>query len=130
MVLTGPGVILALKIAVLAVTLLFLTSLIALSRGRRRLHGRINLVFFALTASALLALEVVVRIIRPGLFAYFSEEMNRSLTIHLCFSIPSAAVMPFMLVTGLTHRRKAHLALAAVFSVLWTGTFVTGLFLL
>jgi hypothetical protein len=41
-----------------------------------------------------------------------------------------AIVMPAMLYTGLTHRRAAHLILAAVFGALWTGTFVTGVFFL
>ena len=44
--------------------------------------------------------------------------------------MPSALLMPVMLYTGLTHRRRAHLALAVVFGVLWSGTFVTGVFFL
>ena len=44
----SPGdVILALKIAVGAVTVLLAASLVALAAGRPRLHGRINTVFFA-----------------------------------------------------------------------------------
>jgi hypothetical protein len=35
-----------------------------------------------------------------------------------------------MLFTGWRHKRKAHLTLAAVFAVLWTGTFITGVFFL
>jgi uncharacterized membrane protein YozB (DUF420 family) len=128
--LTGPHVILALKIAVLAVTLVFLTSQVALLRGNYRLHGRINLVFFILTAAALLVLEVLVRLIDPRLFDYFDAGTKRILAIHLCFSLPSAAVMPFMLWTGLTHRRTVHLTLAVLFSILWTGTFITGIFFL
>jgi hypothetical protein len=54
--LTGPQFILLLKAAVLAVTVLFLVSLVALARGQYRLHGRINMVFFALTVAALLGL--------------------------------------------------------------------------
>ena len=57
--LTGPDVILTLKVAVLAVTLLFLTSLLFLLRGNYWLHGRINVAFFILTSAALVALEVV-----------------------------------------------------------------------
>src|SRR5438132_8513049 len=128
--LTGPHVILALKIAVLAVTLVFLTSQVALLRGNYRLHGRINLVFFILTAAALLVLEVLVRLIDPRLFDYFDAGTKRILAIHLCFSLPSAAVMPFMLWTGLTHRRTIHLTLAVLFGILWTGTFITGIFFL
>jgi hypothetical protein len=33
-----------------------------------------------------------------------------------------------MYVTGRLHVRKVHIALACVFSVLWIGTFVTGVF--
>jgi uncharacterized membrane protein YozB (DUF420 family) len=132
LVLTGPHVILTLKVAVLAVTLLFLTALAALARGNYRLHGRINLVFFILTAVALVGLEVVARLVDPELFAYFDATpgLRRALTTHLCFSLPSAAVMPLMLWTGYTHRRDWHLFLAGVFSVLWTGTFITGIFFL
>src|SRR5947208_2961132 len=39
-VLTGPQIILALKVAVAAVTAVFLVSLLALWRGNYRLHGR------------------------------------------------------------------------------------------
>jgi uncharacterized membrane protein YozB (DUF420 family) len=131
-VLTAYNVILCLKLAVLAVTMLFLTSLMALYRGNYRLHGRINIVFFILTAVALVGLEVVVRMIDPELFRDFETvtELKRALTIHLCFSLPSAAIMPFMLWTGLTHRRAIHLTLAVVFAILWTGTFITGIFFL
>ena len=130
--LTGPQVILALKAAVLAVTVLLLFSLAAVLRGRYRLHGRINIVFFVLTVGALVGLEVITRLIDPQVFAYIEEDpaAKRALTIHLCFSLPAAAVMPAMLYTGFTHRRNAHLSLAAVFGVLWTGTFVTGIFFL
>lgn len=129
---TGPEVILALKIAVLAVTVLFLTSLVALLRGRYRLHGRINVAFFILTVVALLGLEVVARLVDPGLFAYFDEDasLKRALSVHLSFSLPAASMMPLMLWTGLTHRRRVHLCLAVVFAVLWTGTFITGIFYL
>jgi hypothetical protein len=129
-VLTGPNVILVLKIAVMTVTLLFLTSLTALARGNYRLHGRINIVFFALTATAVVGLEVVVRFVDPGLFDYFDLEVRRALAIHLCFSLPATAIMPLMLITGLTHRRRIHLSLALAFGILWTGTFITGIFYL
>jgi uncharacterized membrane protein YozB (DUF420 family) len=131
-VLTGPHVILALKIAVLAVTVLLLFSLSAMLRGNYRLHGRINIVFFILTAGALIGLEVIIRLIDPTVFSYIEEDpvAMRALTIHLCFSLPAAAVMPVMLYTGFTHRRQVHLVLAGLFGVLWTGTFVTGIFFL
>ena len=46
---SGWQVILGLKIAVVAVTAILITSLIALWLGKYRLHGRINLAFFLLT---------------------------------------------------------------------------------
>jgi uncharacterized membrane protein YozB (DUF420 family) len=130
--LTGPDVVFALKEAVLAVTVLFLFSLVALARGQYRLHGRINMVFFVLTVTALLGLEVLVRVIDPEAFSYFDNDpdLRRALSVHLCFSLPAAVLMPVMLYTGLTHRRTIHLWLAAVFSVLWAGTFITGIFFL
>lgn len=130
--LTGPIVILSLKIAVSAVTLLLLASFVALLRGNYRLHGRINLVFFTLTLAALIALEAVVRIIEPSVFQYVydDESLRAALHRHLCFSLPSTLLMPAMLYTGLTHRRRLHLILAVVFAILWTGTFITGVFFL
>jgi uncharacterized membrane protein YozB (DUF420 family) len=127
---TGPHVILALKIAVGSVTLLLLASFIALARGDYRLHGRINMVFAALTFTALMGLELIVRLLDPNVFDYFDEDTRRWLVIHLCFSMPSAFIMPVMLWTGLTHRRRAHLSLAMVFGTLWTGTVITGIFFL
>jgi uncharacterized membrane protein YozB (DUF420 family) len=127
---SGPQVILFLKIAVLAVTLLLLASLAALARGNVRLHGRINLVFATLTLSAVLGLELLVRVINPGTFSYFSPQELQALRVHLGFSIPSALLLPVMLYTGLKHHRNFHIALALLFSLLWTGTFVTGIFFL
>jgi uncharacterized membrane protein YozB (DUF420 family) len=128
----GPTVILTLKVLVSAVTLLLIASLVALLRGNYRLHGRINLVFFILTLATLLGFELLVQIIRPDVFNYIreNEALRRALNIHLCFSVPSALLMPVMLYTGLTHRRGLHLALAVVFGILWAGTFITGVFFL
>jgi uncharacterized membrane protein YozB (DUF420 family) len=130
--LTGPNVILALRVAVAAVTCLLLASLVALVRGNYRLHGRINTVFFVLTLTALISLELVVRVISPHVFDEYFAEPGRRLTlyVHLCFAVPSAVLLPFMLITGRTHRRAWHLSLAAVFGVLWLGTFITGIFFL
>ena len=114
----------------MAVTLLLLASLAALSRGHYRLHGRINIAFFVLTLAALFGLEVVVRFIDPAVFDYFSEETRHLLAVHLCFALPAAALLPVMLFSGLRHRRRLHLAVAAVFAVLWTGTVVTSVFYL
>jgi uncharacterized membrane protein YozB (DUF420 family) len=132
MVLSGPTVILILKGAVLAVTLLLMASLIALARGSYRWHGRINTVFFILTAAAVVGLELIVRLVQPGIFDYMEADLSlkRRLTIHLCFSVPATAVMALMLYTGYAHRRETHLFLAGFFSALWLGTFVTGIFFL
>ena len=128
--LTGPSVILTLKIAVVAVTLLLLASLAALARGNYRLHGRLNTAFFVLTLSALLGLEVLVRLINPQLFDYFDEDTRRRLLVHLCFALPAAVLLPFMLWTGWTRRRSAHVSVAVLFGALWLGTVITGLFFL
>lgn len=129
---TGPNIILALKVAVAAVTLILLAALVALWRGNYRLHGRLNLVFFILTLGAVLGFEVCIRLINPEAFDYikYNADLNRSLLIHLCFSVPALLLMPAMLYTGLTRRRTLHLILAALFSVAWAGTFVTGIFYL
>jgi hypothetical protein len=130
-VLTGPLVILILKVAVAAVSVLLAASMIALVTGHVRLHGRINLVFFILTMTTVLGFEALIRL-TPGLFTYIetNPELQRALNIHLCFAIPSALLMPVLLFTGLRHRRRIHLPLALVFAVLWTGTFITGIFFL
>lgn len=126
-----PGiVILILKIAVIAVTVLYLCSLVALAMGRTRLHGRINIVFFALTLAALLSLELVTRVIDPHLFDNYEHHLERAMVVHLSFSVPAAVLLFVMLFTGLTHRRVIHIAAGVVFSVLWTGTFITGVFFL
>ncbi len=126
----GPIVILSLKTAVIAVTVLLGAALIALARGNVRLHGRINIVFFGLTATALVVFEGLIRLYDPGMFSYLSPEVQQALGVHLWFAIPSALLMPLMLVTGLRHYRVPHLALAVVFGILWIGTFVTGVFFL
>src|SRR3954463_14215355 len=123
LMLTGPNVILVLKVAVAGVTVLLLASLAALWRGNYRLHGRINFVFFGLTAATLVGFEGIIRVIQPELFDYINEnaEIRRALNIHLCFAVPSALLMPVMLYTGLTHKRTVHIALAYLFGALWTG---------
>ena len=129
-------IILILKIAVAAVTVLFLLSLVALAKRNYRLHGRINVVFLTLTLLAVLGLEVVSRLVYPmvsgdrDLFSYFDPATRQALRVHLCFSVPSALVLPVMLYLGLTHRRSWHVALGVLFLLLWAGTFVTGIFFL
>jgi uncharacterized membrane protein YozB (DUF420 family) len=131
--LTGPNVILALRVAVGAVTVLLLAALLAVARGNFRLHGRINLAFFVLTLTALLSLEFVTRVVAPDLFTnYFTAypEKRLALRVHLGFALPAAVLLPLMLYTGLSHRRNWHVALAVPFGALWAGTFITGVFFL
>jgi hypothetical protein len=128
--LTGPNVILALKVAVAAVTVLLLASLVALASGRQRLHGRINLAFLILTLGAVLGLELLVRVLDPQLFDYFDEPTRRALRVHLAFSVPAALLLPVLYFTGRSGRGALHFALALVFAILWAGTFVTGIFFL
>ncbi len=127
--LTPEVVILTLKIAVGAVTLLLLASLAALAMGRIRWHGRINVCFFILTMTAVLGFEVIIRFVIPDFTAGFTPEQMQALYVHLCFSVPAAIVLPFMLFSGKTHR-SWHVKLAVLFSALWLGTFVTGIFYL
>lgn len=128
--LTPENVILTLKVAVVAVTLLLLVSLAALLAGRKRLHGRLNTVFFFLTLTAVLGLEVIIRFVNPQLTAGFSDAARQALAVHLCFSVPAVLILPLMLYTGKRGRRQVHLTLSIFFSVLWVGTFVTGVFFL
>ncbi len=131
----GSYVILTLKVAVAVVSVLFVSSLVALLMGRYRLHGRINLVFAALTLIAVLGLEVVSRVVYPwvsgsdqDLFSYFDAPTRTALRIHLAFSVPAALVLLVMLTTGLLHRRRLHVVAGVLFTLLWAGTFVTGIF--
>lgn len=127
----SPGnVILALKIAVASVTVIFALSLVALARKRPRLHGQLNTAFFLLTLTAVVGLEVVIRFINPNLTAGFSIEQREALTVHLSFSLPAAILLPAMLYTGKRRLIRIHVPIACVFLVLWIGTFVTGVFFL
>ena len=118
-----------LKIAVATVTVVLIASLIALALGNKRLHGRLNVVFFTLTMTAVLGLEIIIRFVNPDFTSGFSPDDRRSLLIHLCFAIPAAVVLPLMLYSGKTHK-PWHVTLSILFSALWIGTFVTGIFFL
>src|SRR5437868_653488 len=109
--LTAETIILTLKVAVIAVTLLLAASLVALLRGRYRLHGRINIAFFILTLLALVGLEVIARLLQPGIFAEFFERTGArtALYVHLSFSMPAAVLLFAMLLTGLRHRTRLHI---------------------
>jgi hypothetical protein len=129
-VLTGPNIILILKAAVGLVTVLWIASLVALLRKRYRLHGQINLAFMILTLVAVFGLEFLIRVYDPDMFKYFDPATRRMMAIHLCFSVPAAVLLPVMYVTGRSRWRRTHYSLAAVFSVCWIGTFITGIFYL
>lgn len=129
---SAGNVILILKVAVIAVTLLLIASLLALWRGQPRWHGRINIVVFVLTIAALFGLEVIARLINPDLF---NEHFDRTdawtaLYVHLAFALPAACILPVMLISGLRRRIGFHYWLGLVFLVAWAGTFVTGVFFL
>ncbi len=126
---TPENVILGLKLAVSLVTVLLIASLIAISMGYQKLHGKINLIFFILTLIAVVGFEAIIRWVNPQLTAEFTEEQQRALSIHLCFSVPSTILLPFMLFTGKWWGRY-HRKLAFVFLLMWTGTFITGVFFL
>ena len=125
---SGPEIILTLKVLVAAVTVLFACAVAAILAGRRRLHGRLNTAFFVLTMTTVIGFEVLIRL-GPGVTATFTEDQLRALRVHLAFAVPAAVVLPVMYWSGATRRRRLHLPLAAVFVVLWAGTFVTGLML-
>jgi len=131
-VLSAETVILTLKIAVAAATLLLLGSLTALAAGNYRLHGRINLVFFVLVLAALLGFESAAHLVSPGMLQEFLRQQQalEVLYVHLGFSVPAALLLPVMLYTGLKGHRRIHVALGIAFLVLWSGTFVTGIFFL
>ena len=130
--LTGPNVILALKIAVSLVTLLLACALWAVWRKKFQLHGRINLVFVFLTVTTLIFFEVAIRVVKPDIYDYIKADplLYQRLKIHLWFSIPAAIMMPFMLWSGLKRRAKVHRAAAVLFLIVWTLTFLTGVFFL
>ena len=125
-------IILILKIAVCAVTILLALSLSALWRGNYRLHGRINIVFFILTLAALLGLEVIARLIQPDMFQKYFDERHAwtALWVHLSFSLPSALLLLLMLPTGWRRQRTLHIGLGLAFLIFWTGTVITGVFFL
>jgi hypothetical protein len=127
--LSGPQVILILKILVCIVSVLFAASLIALVLGKKRLHGRINTVFFILTLSTVVGFELLLRL-GMDVTSQFSEAAKSALRIHLGFAIPSAIALPAMFVSGWYHHKRLHVILGFIFLVLWTGTFITGVFYL
>ena len=127
--LDGPTIILILKVLVSAVTALFASSLVALAFGQKRVHGQINRLFFILTIGTVLIFELLLRL-GTDVTSQFSDEARSALRTHLYFSIPSALILPVMLVSGLKKRKTLHIATGLVFLCGWIGTFVTGIFFL
>jgi len=125
---TGPQIILTLKILVATVTVLLVASLIALLLKRPRLHGQINTLFFVLTLTTVVGFEVLLQFVNVS--STFDDATRASLRVHLCFSIPSALLLPIMLYTGKTRRKSVHIAFGILFAIVWAGTFVTGVFFL
>ncbi|MBY0460361.1 MAG: hypothetical protein K2V38_23855 [Gemmataceae bacterium] len=122
---TGPQIILTLKVLVVAVTVLLVASLVALVTGRKRLHGQINTVFFALTMLTVVCFEGLLQVVPVS--ELFSPEARAALRVHLCFSVPATLCLPVMMATGKMHWRRFHTALGLAFALLWAGTVVTGL---
>jgi hypothetical protein len=121
----GPQIILTLKILVVTVTVLLLISLVALLLKRPRLHGHINTAFFVLTMATVAGFEALLQWVDVS--ATFDEVARQALRTHLWFSVPSALLLPAMIISGKMQLKRLHLALAAVFLLLWTGTVITGL---
>jgi uncharacterized membrane protein YozB (DUF420 family) len=126
---TGPQIILTLKVLVTVVTVLLAVALWAIATGRKRLHGRINRVFFVLTLTTVVGFELLLRV-GTDVSASFSDAARQALRVHLWFAVPSALVLPVMLLSGVRHWRTLHLTCGVLFLVLWIGTFVTGVFFL
>src|SRR5262249_43997796 len=101
---------------------------IALASGRRRLHGRINTAFFALTMLTVAGFEVLLQFVDVS--SAFDPDTRQALRVHLWFAVPSAGVLPVVFFSGGTRRKRLDLGLAAAFVTLWAGTFVTGVFFL
>ena len=126
--LTGPTIILTLKVLVTAVTILLVASLAALAAGNPRLHGRLNAIFFALTMLTVAGFEAVLQFVDVA--SAFDPAAREALRVHLYFAVPSAIVLPLMYLSGWSGRKRLHRALAVLFATLWVGTFVTGVFFL
>src|SRR3954466_11968260 len=106
---TGPQIILTLKVLVVTVTVLLLASLVALLLKRPRLHGHINTVFFVLTMLTVAAFEALLQWIDVS--SAFDDAARQALRTHLWFSVPSALLLPAMIITGKMRRKQLHLAL-------------------
>lgn len=127
--LSGPTIILTLKILVSLVTVLFVAAVVAIGTGHRKLHGRLNTAFFILTMTTVVGFELLLRL-GQDVTSTFSPDALAALRVHLYFAVPSAVLLPVMLLSGRMHWRTLHVATGCLFTVLWVGTFVTGVFFL
>ena len=127
--LTGPLIILTLKVLVVAVSVLFAAAVVSIALGRKKLHGRLNTAFFILTMTTVVGFELLLRFF-VDVSATFSDDARQALRVHLCFAIPSAILLPAMILSGARHWVKLHVACGILFTLVWIGTFVTGVFFL
>ena len=128
--LTGPQVILGLKLAVCLVTVMLIASGVALGRRQYRLHGLINTWMASLTLITVMGFELLVRVVGIKVTEGWDDNTRFALKVHLCFVIPLVPVLVFMLITGWQGRRKMHLSISVLFLILWMGMFITGMFFL
>jgi uncharacterized membrane protein YozB (DUF420 family) len=126
---TGPQIILTLKVLVSVVTVLFLVAIWAIATGRKKLHGRVNTAFFILTMTTVIGFEVLLRL-GSNVTETFTPTQKQALLVHLYFAVPSALLLPLMLLSGMRHWRRLHIACGVLFTLFWIGTFVTGVFFL
>ena len=127
--LTGPTIILTLKVLVALVSVILAVAIWAIATGRQKLHGKLNTLFFILTMTTVVGFELLLRL-GTDVATTFTAEQRQALRIHLYFAIPSAVLLPVRRFSGIKHRRKLHTTLAMVFLLLWIGTFITGGFFL
>jgi hypothetical protein len=127
---TGPNVILFLKVAVGVTTLVLVASLVALALRRPRLHGVLNVIVTALLFVAVLGFEAVLHLVGVDVTAHMDDAAREALTVHLWFAVPLLPAVVAMLFTGRKRRIAWHLGMSLVFVVLWVGMFVTGMFFL
>ena len=125
----GPAIILTLKVLVIAVTVLYAAAILAIASNRKKLHGRLNTAFFLLTLTTVVGFELLLRL-GVDVAATFTPDAREALRIHLYFAVPSAIVLPAMMLSGVRHWKVLHIYLGILFTLLWIGTFITGVFFL
>jgi hypothetical protein len=127
--LSGPDIILTLKVLVSIVTALFAAAVGAIATGRKKLHGRINTAFFALTLTTVVGFEGLLRL-QGNVTEHFTTDEKRALFIHLWFAVPSVLLLLLMMGSAVLKWKRFHVACGILFSLFWVGTFVTGVFFL